>query len=216
MNKHFVIFDMDGTLVDSMIYWRHLAVEFLESKGIHQISSSVLEQIRPMTITESAALFIREYGLSGTSDSVASEMNAMMDAHYRKDIPLKFGVQDYLEALHRKGVTMCVASATAENLMDACLTRLGVAHYFSFLLSCETVGAGKTKPDVYLEAAKRMGAQPQDVAVYEDALYATKTAKQAGFHTIAVRDHSNHSHWETLTALADGVVSDWQSAAHAL
>ena len=111
---------------------------------------------------------------------------------------------------------MCVASATAEPLMDACLTRLGVAHYFSFLLSCEAVGAGKNRPDVYWEAAKRLGAQPAEIAVYEDALYAANTAKQASFYTVAVRDDSNQTHWETLTALADEVILDWHTAAQTL
>ena len=216
MNKRFAIFDMDGTLVDSMVYWKHLAAEFLESKGIPEVSPAVLERIKPMTMTESAALFIQEFWLSGTPESVAAEMNAMMDQHYRRDIPLKPGVSAYLEALQRKGVSMCVASATAEELMDACLTRLGVAHYFSFLLSCETVGAGKNQPDVYWEAAKRLNAQPENIAVYEDALYAANTSKQAGFHTVAVRDDSNQSHWETLTALADETILDWQTAAQTL
>ena len=143
MDKHFAIFDMDGTLVDSMIYWENLATEFLESKGVQDISPDILERIKPMTMTESASLFIQEYGLPGTAESVAAEMNAMIDAHYRNDIPLKTGVQEYLEALHRRGVTMCVASATAEELMHACLTRLGIAHHFSFLLSCETVGTAR-------------------------------------------------------------------------
>lgn len=213
MDKRFAIFDMDGTLVDSMVYWKYLASEFLESKGVQEISLSVLERIKPMTMTESAALFIEEYGLSGTAESVAAEMNAMMDEHYRRDIPLKPGADAYLEALHRKGTDMCVASATAEDLMDACLTRLGVAHYFSFLLSCETVDAGKNRPDVYWEAARRLGAQAEDIAVYEDALYAAKTAKQARFYTIAVRDDSNHSRWEDLTALADEAILDWHTAA---
>ena len=213
MDKRFAVFDMDGTLVDSMVYWKRLATEFLESKGVRQISPSVLERIKPMTMTESAALFIEEYGLSGTAESVAEEMNAMMDAHYRNDIPLKSGVSTYLEALRRNGVSMCVASATAEELMEACLTRLGVAHYFSFLLSCETVGAGKTRPDVYWEAAKRLGAELAEIAVYEDALYAVKTAKQAGFYTVAVWDDSNQPCWETLTALADEAIFDWQTAA---
>ena len=209
MDKRFAIFDMDGTLVDSMIYWKHLATEFLESKGVQTISPDILERIKPMTMTESAALFIQEYSLSGTAESVAAEMNAMMDEHYRKDIPLKTGVQAYLEALHSRGITMCVASATAEDLMEACLTRLGVAKYFSFLLSCETVGAGKNRPDVYWESAKRLGAEPAEIAVYEDALYAAETAKRAGFYTVAVRDDSNQPHWETLTALADEVILDW-------
>ena len=118
MDKRFAIFDMDGTLVDSMVYWKHLATEFLESKGVQNISPDVLEQIKPMTMTESAALFIQEYDLPGTAESVAAEMNTMMDEHYRRDIPLKPGVQAYLEALYRRGVTMCVASATAEELME--------------------------------------------------------------------------------------------------
>jgi len=216
MDKRFAIFDMDGTLVDSMVYWKHLATEFLESKGVLEISPTVLEQIKPMTMTESASLFIQEYGLPGTPESVAAEMNAMMDEHYRRDIPLKPGVQAYLEALHHRGVTMCVASATVEDLMEACLTRLGVAQYFSFLLSCETVGAGKNQPDVYWESAKRLSAEPAKIAVYEDALYAAETAKSAGFYTIAVQDDSNQPHWETLTALADEVILDWQTAAQTL
>lgn len=216
MDKRFAIFDMDGTLVDSMVYWKRLATEFLESKGVLEISPTVLERIKPMTMTESAALFIKECELSGTDESVAEEMNAMMDEHYRRDIPLKPGVTVYLEALQRKGVAMCVASATAEELMDACLSRLGVAHYFSFLLSCETVGIGKNRPDVYWESAKRLGAESAEIAVYEDALYAAETAKNAGFYTVAVRDDSNQPHWENLTALADEAILDWQTAAQAL
>ena len=111
---------------------------------------------------------------------------------------------------------MCVASATAEELMDACLSRLGVAQYFSFLLSCETVGVGKNQPDVYWEAAKRLGAEPAEIAVYEDALYAAETAKSAGFYTVTVWDDSNQPHWETLTVLADEVILDWRTAAQAL
>ena len=216
MDKRFAIFDMDGTLVDSMVYWKRLATEFLESKGVLEISPTVLERIKPMTMTDSAALFIKECELSGTDESVAEEMNAMMDEHYRRDIPLKPGVTVYLEALQRKGVAMCVASATAEELMDACLSRLGVAHYFSFLLSCETVGIGKNRPDVYWESAKRLGAESAEIAVYEDALYAAETAKNAGFYTVAVRDDSNQPHWENLTALADEAILDWQTAAQAL
>ena len=216
MDKRFAIFDMDGTLVDSMVYWKRLATEFLESKGVLEISPTVLERIKPMTMTESAALFIEEYELSGTDESVAEEMNAMMDEHYRSDIPLKPGVSAYLDALHNRGVVMCVASATAEELMDACLSRLGVAHYFSFLLSCETVGIGKNRPDVYWESAKRLGAESAEIAVYEDALYAAETAKNAGFYTVAVRDDSNQPHWENLTALADEAILDWQTAAQAL
>ena len=206
MDKRFAIFDMDGTLVDSMVYWKHLAGEFLTSKGVSNIPKDILEKIKPLTITESAALFIRAFSLEGTAQSIAAEINGMMDKHYRNDIPLKKGVQEYLEKLYQDGTVMCVASATAEHLMDACLSRLGVRKYFQFLLSCETVGAGKSQPDIYFESVKRMGCTPAAAAVYEDALYAVITAKKAGFFVVGVYDESAGEHWPEIEALADETI----------
>ena len=74
MDKRFAIFDMDGTLVDSMVYWKHLATEFLESKGVQTIATDILERIKPMTMTESAALFIEEYGFRDTAESIAARI----------------------------------------------------------------------------------------------------------------------------------------------
>ena len=188
--KPYAIFDMDGTLVDSMAYWRDLAKEYLTSKGVTEGLTSIIEEIRTMTMTESAQLFVDTFSLEGTAESVADEMNEMMNNHYKTDIPLKKGVKEYIELLYKKGVKMCVASATAEDLMEACLTRLGIAKYFEFMLSCETVGAGKSKPDVYFESAKRLGAKAEDIAVYEDAIYAIETAKKAGFYVVGVYDEA--------------------------
>ena len=207
MDKRFAIFDMDGTLIDSMEFWKNLALEYLSSKGIKQVSEDLLQKIKPMTMSESAALFREVFGLSG---DVEAEMNAMMDEHYRNDIPLKNGVRAYLDMLHRKGVRMCVASATAEQLMESCLSRLEIRDYFAFLLSCETVGAGKTSPLVYHEAAKRLQANPNEIAVYEDALYAVKTAKNAGYYVIGVYDESAAKNWEAVTKIADEVIVNWE------
>ncbi|MDU4890102.1 MAG: HAD family phosphatase [Clostridium sp.] len=209
MDKKYAIFDMDGTLVDSMSYWKNLAGEFLESKGVVHVRGEVIEKIKVMTITESAALFIEEFNLTGTPETVAAEMNAMMDEHYRRDIPLKSGVKEYLDSLHEKGVEMCVASATAEHLMEACLNRVGVMKYFKFLLSCETVGAGKHKADVYFEAVKRLQAKPCDTAVYEDAIYAAITAKKAGFYVIGVYDDSAKLRWKDIEDLADEAIMEF-------
>lgn len=216
MNKRYAIFDMDGTLVDSMVFWQGLAIEYLAGKGINRNMDAILEHIKAMTMTESAAFFIEEFRLSGTPESVAAEMNAMMDAHYRKDIPLKSGVGEYLSRIHSMGIRMCVASATKSELMEACLKRLGIAGYFGFLLSCEEVGVGKSQPDVFLEAAKRLDAQPYEIAVYEDSLFAVKTAKNAGFYTIAVYDDSNKYEWEKLTVMTDEAILDWSMSAQTL
>ena len=207
MDKQFAIFDMDGTLIDSMIFWKNLASEYLSSKGVKQIPADILERIKPMTMSESAALFRQEFDLTGDPEA---EMNAMMDEHYRKDIPLKPGVREYLQLLHRSGVRMCVASATAEHLMESCLTRLGVRDCFEFLLSCETVGAGKRSPLVYHASAKKLGTTPQEIAVYEDALYAVQTAKEAGYYVVGVYDDSAAKNWPTIEKLADEIVLNWE------
>ena len=209
MDKHYAIFDMDGTLVDSMPYWKNLASEYLKSKGVTQIPSDILEKIKTMTMPESAALFVREFQLNGSPELVAEEMNTMMDLHYQNDIPLKVGVQEYLDQMYCDGTVMCVASAASESLMEACLCRLGVAHYFQFLLSCETVGAGKSQPDVYFASAERLGAKPEEIAVYEDAVYAVRTAKEAGFYVVGVYDDSVSGHWDELTALSDEWIEEW-------
>lgn len=210
MDKRYAIFDMDGTLVDSMRYWKHLAGEYLERKGVRRIPPGLMEQIKPTTLTESAALFAEEFRLAGTPEELSAEMNALMAEHYQRDIPLKAGVREYLGALSEAGVTMCVASATAEPLMAACLGRLGVLERFAFLLSCETVGAGKNRPDVYLAAAERLGCTPSEAAVYEDALYAAETARAAGFHVVGVWDASAGRNWERMKALADEVITEYR------
>ena len=207
MDKKYAIFDMDGTLIDSMIFWKNLAVEYLDSRGVKDIPEDLPERIKPMTMSESSALFRQEFGLTGDPEA---EMNAMMDAHYRNDILLKPGVREYLQMLHRKGVRMCVASATAEHLMEACLTRLGVRDYFEFLLSCETVGAGKRSPLVYHESAGRLGADPSEIAVYEDALYAVQTAKKAGYYVVGVYDESAAENWKDIENLADEIIRNWE------
>ena len=207
MDKKFAIFDMDGTLIDSMVFWKNLASEYLSSRGVKQIPEDILERIKPMTMSESAALFQREFGLAGDPEA---EMNAMMDAHYRNDIPLKSGVGEYLQMLRSRGVRMCVASATVDYLMEACLKRLGVRDYFEFLLSCETVGAGKRSPLVYQESAQKLNVAPAEIAVYEDALYAIQTAKDAGFYVVGVYDDSAAKNWQTIEETADEVVLNWE------
>ena len=212
MDKRCAIFDMDGTLVDSMVYWERLGREFLASKGVTDGVEPVLDRIKPMTMLESAALFIEAFDFPGTPEDLAAEMNAVMEDHYRRDIPLKCGAADYLASLKKRGVRLCVATATPEELAVACLERLGVAGCFAFILSCDAVAAGKDRPDVFLEAARRLNAVPGDIAAYEDALYALETAKSAGFYTVGVYDDSSAAVWPQVCALADETITEWQKA----
>ena len=211
MDKRFCIFDMDGTLVDSMGYWKGLGREYLERRGIDP-EERLLWMVKAMTMLEGAAYFMETFHIPGPPQRIVDEMEAMMDGHYREDVPLKPGVKAYLEGLKEGGARLCVATATAEPLSHACLSRLGVVHLFDFILSCETLGVSKNRPDVYLEAARRLGAAPGETAVFEDALYAARTAKEAGFYTVAVPEAAYAADWPELSALADETILDWRNA----
>lgn len=203
MDKAYAIFDMDGTLIDSMVIWSNLGREYLTSRGVTENLDTILDEVRTLTMTESAEMFITRFHLPGTPETVAGEMYAIMEGHYRRDIPLKKGVLAHLQELKSRGVRMCVATATEETLVRACLSRLRVLEYFSFVLSCETLHTTKRLPDIYLEAAKRMGAAPGEVAVYEDAIHAAQTAKRAGFYLVGVYDREEDHQWAELSALSD-------------
>ncbi len=210
MDKRFAIFDMDGTLVDSMGYWDAVAEEYLHSRGVRDVPAALLQQTASMTMDETLALFIRQFGLDDTPAQARAELERIMEGHYRRDIGLKGGVADHLAGLFAKGTQMCVVSATPEALMEICLTRLGVRQYFRFVLSCESVGAGKDRPDIYYAAAERLSAAPEDTAVFEDSLSALRTAKGAGFYAVGVYDAAEQSRWAEITALADETIIHWE------
>ncbi len=218
MDKKYCIFDLDGTLVDSMSYWRGLEFDYLRSHGVESGPKldALVERLKPMTLVDAAREFIKELGFFGTPESIAAEMNAVMREHYRLRVPLKPGVEDYLKALRSRGVRMCIASATDSALVRTCLSRLGVVGYFEFILSCVDVGASKDRPDVYFEAARRLGAKPDEAAAFEDALSALRTAKSAGFYAVAVYDDFSRDDWPTLQNLADECVTSWPDAASSL
>ena len=209
MDKGFAIFDMDGTLVDSMGYWTHLGEEFLRRKGRDDLPADLWDRLKTKTMPQCAEYFIRHFGLAGTAAGLEEEMNAVMAEHYRRDVPLKPGAGEYLAALARRGVDMCVATNTPAPLVRACLGRLGVLDLFRFCISGEEVGAGKDRPDIYLAAAKGLGGRPGDTAVYEDALFALRTAKMAGFYAVGVYDRENGQDWDQICRLADETVLDW-------
>lgn len=193
-----------------MGYWQNLAHNFLARYGITPTPED-LAPLKSMTLLEAAALFLELYQLEGDPEALVTEMEGLIADNYRYDIPLKEGVAEYLERLSRTGVKMCIATATGEALAWSCLERLEVAKYFDFLLSGEVLQLSKKTPELYLMATKQLGSIPEDTAIFEDALFAAQTAKEAGFYTVAVWDNQKPSQWTALTELADLVITDWRT-----
>lgn len=207
MDRKYAIIDMDGTMVSSMHYWDQLGEEYFRSRGITDDLTEVLELARPMTIPETAELFVRYFSLPDDPEKICADLCAMMEAHYRNDIPAKPGVAAYLQMLQEQGVTLCVVSSTTEYLVRICLQRLGFDKYFDFILSCESIGSGKHRPDAYFAAAEKLGAKPEEIAVYEDAVYAVRTALDAGFYVVGVYDEPCKDMWPEIQSIAHETVS---------
>ena len=194
---------MDGTLVDSMGYWDRLGREYLESRGVTEGIDEALALTAPMTMLESSELFLRTFGLSGTPESAAAEMNAVMDEHYRSDIPLKPGAADYLAALKARGTKMCVATATPEPLAHIALQTAGIDGYFAFVASSDTTPGGKENPAFFTDVAARFGVPPTQMAMVEDALYSMRTAHAVGCYCIGAAEDVPADTHAALRAICD-------------
>lgn len=196
------IFDMDGTLLDSMQVWVHVGEQYLQNRGIEP-EEGLGEVLFPMSMRDGAVYVKEKYGLPETSDTIVADMNAIVFAAYRDEVIPKPGVVAYLEALKKRGIPMAVATATDRPMVEAALARTGLAGYFKQIFTCTEIGAGKERPDIYLAAAEALGASPADTWVFEDALYAIKTAKAAGFYTVGLYDETSRNDQEAIAGCAD-------------
>lgn len=207
----YALFDMDGTMTDSMPYWENVGAEYIRSKGMEP-KPGLWETLSTRPYPE-AALFVKEdYGIMDAPENFASEINRLMKLHYQYDIPLKPGVREYLKYLHENGIKLGVCSATAVHLVEMTLSRLDVLQYFDSITSCEEAGGmSKTEPDVFLLAMKRLGAEPEETVMYEDAPFGIKTAKKTGMIVCRVFDHSYQDAFDEAKKYYDCFVKDFSA-----
>lgn len=180
------IFDLDGTLTDSMYVWDRLPEELVRQFG-GDPAPGLSHTLRSMSSPQAAEYLIRTYRLSAAPQQLMDAMEELADREYRDRVPLKPGVRPLLERLHQLGVPCAVATASQVHQARQALERLEVWPFFFFALSATQYGP-KTRPDLYLEAARRLGASPERTLVFEDALHAAQTAAQAGFPVVGVYD----------------------------
>jgi len=197
-----VIFDFDGTLLDSMQVWKVFEYEYLRSLGAEP-RPGLGEVLRSMSSVEEAVYFREEYGVTQSVEKIVLGRNSLISQKYKNEIPLKTGVITVLHELKKRGIKMCIATATERELVEPAISRLGLMEYVERVFTCEEVGVSKSSPDIYLLAAGYFGLAPADILVVEDALYAMKTAKKAGFVVAGVYDLSSEDQTDEIKVVCD-------------
>ena len=182
-----VIFDMDGTLLDSLPAWENAAAKLLQERGF-EMTPEMEEYIKYISLTEGATYLKEQFNLPETPQELVSLVLAHVREQYLTQIPAKPGVKELLQWLHAQGIKISVATASDKELAARAFERLGLAQYIDFIITCDEVGVGKLSADIYEIARARMGTDKPRTLVVEDALYALKTAKNAGFLTVGVAE----------------------------
>ncbi len=195
------IFDLDGTLLDSMYIWDSIVERYLMSEG-YEVKDNVSEAVSSMSMRQACDYLREDYGIVTPTDDLIRAIVDLAGDFYRYDAPLKPGAERFIKELHGRGIRMCIATADDRELTEAALSRNRVLPYFDKIFTCEEVGHGKDEPGIYLAAAEHMGLAKEEVVVFEDSLYAAKTAAAAGFPTVAVYD-AHEKAQEELKRTAD-------------
>lgn len=202
------IFDVDGTLLDSMTIWESVGVIYLRQFGI-EVDGAMKDKFFSLSLPETAVYFREEYALKLSEKEISDGINALIEDFYFNIAPAKKGALECLEYLKGEGVKMCVATATDKYLVERALERNGLLGFFSHIFTCTDVGAGKTSPLIFELAQAHLGTDRRETLVFEDAVYAIKTAEAAGFPVLAIYDKSADKHTAEIRGTADYYINDY-------
>lgn len=204
----YAIFDLDGTIVDSMGYWRGFAKEFLKEQNLDP--KGEFKDFSGVDWSGKMCVYLKEnYGVNITRNDIYSwGIKYIMDK-YANEVEFKPGAKELLDNLKSQGVKMCICSSTDRYMMEPVLKKYELEQYFEFTQHCRDFGKEKDEPDIFLDCMNRLGAKnPSEVIVFEDALYSAMTAKNAGFYLVGMYDKQEKK-TDSLKKIANQYVTDY-------
>ncbi|MBE7020086.1 MAG: HAD family phosphatase [Ruminococcaceae bacterium] len=193
------IFDMDGTLIDSLMIWSIVWDKFGRlfcKDGRFAPSLEDDKEIRTMTLRDSMNFIHRQYNLGESGDDLLEKLNKILVDFYSQEVKLKDGVAEFLEYCYNKGMKMCIASATDTKFIKIAVKHCNIEKYFENILSCAEIGKGKDHPDIYIKAQECLGTEREETCVFEDSHIALHTADKLGMKTVGIYDKYNYGQEE--------------------
>ncbi len=207
-DKKGAIFDMDGTLMDSMWIWRDIDIEYLGRFGI-ALPEDLQAKIEGLSFAETAVYFQEHFRITDSIEKIQSDWNDMAIDFYRHRIGMKKGARELLTQMKERGMKIGIATSNSVELTEECLAANGVADLFDTVRTSRDTPRGKPFPDIYLSVADEWGIAPEDLIVFEDIPNGAIAGKRAGMEVIAVADDYALPRREKLIRIADHFIEDF-------
>lgn len=207
-NTDAVIFDLDGSLVDSMWLWPAIDVEYLGRFGI-SLPENLQASIEGMSFSETAVYFKERFAIPDTVEQIKADWNRMARDKYLYEVPLKPGIPAFLEGCRENGILLGIATSNSRELVESLVSAHGLQDFFSCILTGCDVKKGKPAPDIYLAVAKTLNVLPERCLVFEDIVPGIQAGKSAGMRVCAVEDKYSAPDRERKKALADYYLCDY-------
>ncbi len=197
-----VIFDLDGSMVDSMWMWRTIDIDYLGRFDI-ELPEDLQSCIEGMSFSETAVYFKKRFQIPDDIEKIKADWNQMAWDKYTYEVPLKEGVLDFLEYCKGQGIKMGIATSNSRKLVENIISVHNLERYFTCIMTGCDVEKGKPSPDIYLAVAKELSVEPEDCLVFEDIIPGIMAGKAAGMQVCAVYDEYSRHQDEDKKRLAD-------------
>lgn len=203
------IFDMDGTILDSIGVWDKIDCDYLSARGI-EVPKDYAREVSSMTSAECAEYSIKRFALTDSAEDLINEWEERALYEYAHNLKLKKGAGEYIARLKEKGVKVALATSSSRRLYEAALMRCGIYSLFDAFVTTDDTSSGKGEPEVYLTAAEKMGVDIKDCVIFEDVPCAVEGAKKSGAFVCAVYDARWAKDEALLRKTADMYIKDFE------
>lgn len=207
-NKKAVIFDLDGSLVDSMWMWREIDIEYLGRFGI-ALPEDLQSNIEGMSFSETALYFKTHFDIPDSIEQMKSDWNRMAWDKYTYEVPLKPGIKEFLQGCREHHIKLGIATSNSRELVDNIAAVHGLHDYFDCIMTSCEVAKGKPAPDIYLAVAEKLKVPPSKCLVFEDIIPGIMAGRNAGMEVCAVEDDYSVQDRAAKQELADYYVKDF-------